>query len=260
MSKLIDKLNGISKTISQPIGFTTSRSPSEKPRMLLIAGLTLTPKETIKSLTDYSNNADALLIHITKSSLAAGKAQEVTKSLPEIPWGLWLENFGRTEIVKAGKAGSDFMVIPVSSNVAAMPQDDKSGRIVQVEPSFNENTLKAVSELKIDAVLLTDRNPVLTWHYLMLIQRFASLLTKPLLVTISTDITADELQILWESGAAGVLFEVNSSQQVTGLRKVRQSLNSLTMPIARKKGSGGALLPNIDRDRDTAIDIDDEED
>ena len=258
MSKLIDKLNCISKTTSQPIGFTTSQSASEKPRMVLIASLTLTPNETVKSLADYSNNADALLLHITKSSLAAGKVQEVAKSLPEIPWGLWLGDFGQTEIVKAGKAGSDFVVIPVSSKVAAMPQDDKSGGIVQVEPSFSENSLRAINELKIDAVLLADGDPALTWHYLMLIQRFASLLTKPLLVTISTDITADELQILWEAGTAGVLFEVSSRQQVTGLRKVRQSLNSLTPPLSRKKGSGGAILPNIDRD--TAIDVDDEED
>lgn len=144
MSKLIDKLNRISGTMSQPIGFTTSRSLPEKPRMLLIASSSFPPNVTVNSVAGYCNSADACLMHITNSNLEASIVQETTQSLPEVPWGMWLGNIGKTEIAAAYKAGSDFVVFPATSKVTAIPQDDKLGKILQVESSLSDDSLKAV--------------------------------------------------------------------------------------------------------------------
>jgi len=262
MSKLINKLNRISGAMSQPIGFTTSRSLSEKPRMLLIASSPFLPIGKVNSPADYSGSADAWLLRITKSNLEASIAQEITQSLPEVPWGIWLRNIGKTEIAAAYKAGSDFVVFPATSEVTAIPQDDKLGKILQVKSSLNDDSLKAVGELRVDAVLLTDENDVessLTWHYLMLLQRFTSLLTKPLLVSVPLNVTADELQILWNTGAGGVIFEVSNSQHIKRLGKVRQYIDNLTPPQLRKPGKAGARLPYVGGDSSAMPDIDDEE-
>ncbi len=262
MSKLIDKLNRIYTTMSQPIGFTTSRSLSEKPRMLLIASSSFPPIEKVNSPADYSGSADAWLLHITKSNLTASIAQEITRFLPEVPWGVRLRNIGKTEIAAAYKAGSDFVVFPATSKVTAIPQDDKLGRILQVESSLSDDSLKAVGELQVDAVLLTDGNDAessLTWHYLMLLQHFTSLLTKPLLVSVPLNVTADELQILWNTGAGGVVFEVSDSRHIKRLEKVRQYIDNLTPPQLRKPGKAEARLPYVGGDSSAMTDIDDED-
>ncbi len=263
MSKLIDKLNRISGTMSQPIGFTTSRSPSEKPRMLLIASSSFPPNVTVNSVAGYCKSTDACLMHITNSNLEASIVQETTQSLPEVPWGMWLGNIGKTEIAAAYKAGSDFVVFPATSKVTAIPQNDKLGKILQVEPSLSDDSLKAVGELQVDAVLLTDGNDVksfLTWHYLMLLQRFTSLLTKPLLVSVPLNVTADELQILWNTGAGGVIFEVSNSRHIKLLEKVRQYIDNLTPPQLRKPGKAEARLPYVGGDSSALTDIDDDDD
>ncbi len=262
MSKLIDKLNRISRAMSQPIGFTTSRSLSEKPRMLLIASSSFPPNVPVNSLAGYCNSADAWLMHITNSNLEASTAQEITQSLPEIPWGVWLGNIGKTEIAAAYKTGSDFVVFPATSKVTAIPQDDKLGKVLQVESSLSDSSLKAAGELHVDAVLLTDGNGAefsFTWHYLMLLQRFASLLTKPLLVSVPLNVTADELQILWNTGTGGVVFEVSDSRHIKRLEKVRHHIDNLTPPHPRKPGKAEARLPYISGERSAVTDIDDDE-
>ncbi len=244
MSKLIDKLNQASQTVPQPMGFTVVQPVSPKPKLLLIASLT---QVNIDSLADYVAGADGGLLHIHQSSEAKA-LQEVSQAISDIPWGVWLRDSGQPEIKQIIKAGCDFVVFPAAKTSLAILQNEAVGRILEVEASLSDGLLRAIDELPVDAVLIAGElreDYFLTWHHLMLFQRFTNLLTKPLLVSIPLNVTANELQALWEAGVDGVIVEVEDGQPVGGVSKLRQAIDKLAFPSQRKRRKTKALLPHI---------------
>jgi len=258
MSRLIDRLSQITKTVAQPMGFRTTKAGSAKPRMLLIASIAQT--NNIDSLADYISGADAVLLSITKSSPRAKTLQQIARSVADIPWGVWGDT-GKGETTPMVKAGCDFVAFPASTALA-IPQEDKIGKILQVEESLSEGLLRAVNELPADAVFIAGEQGEehsLTWHHLMLFQRFTSLLTKPLLVSIPLNTTPGELQVLCEAGVAGVVVETGAGQPAGRLAELRQAIDKLTLPSSRKRQKLEALLPQVSTETATVTEEEEEE-
>jgi len=228
--------------------------------MLLIASLAQT--ENVDSMVDYITGADAVLLHIAKSDLGAKVLQKMAQPLPDMPWGGWLGDIDKKRMGVMVKSGCDFVVFTTDSEVPAIDQDDKIGRILQVESLLNEGLLKAVNELPVDAVLTASEQgkDSLTWYHLMLFQRFANLLAKPLLVSIPVNVTASELKVLWELGVDGVVVGVSSGQPMRRLEEIRKAIDDLTSLPPRKRGKAEALLPHIGEETVTAIDTEEDED
>ncbi len=249
MSKLIDKLNQIAKAVPQPIGFRAAQSASPKTELVLIANVT--------QATNISG-ADAVLI--SQLSPGAKALQKIARSLPNIPWGLILEDINRKGIRPMIEAGCDFVVFPASAAIA-LPDDDKIGKVLQVESSLSEGLIRAINELPADAVLIAREQEgecPITWRHLMLFQRFADLLTKPLLVPVPLNMAANELQILWEIGVDGVVAEVGGERPGERLEELRQTIDKLTLaPRQRRKTE--ALLPRIGGETSPAAETEEEE-
>jgi hypothetical protein len=227
------------------MGFRAARPASSGPRILLIASLAKI--EDTSRLADGIDGADAVLFRLAKSGLDANKIKKIAASLPNIPWGGWLDDIDTKKLAALVEAGCDFVVFPAASRVLATPQDDKVGKILQVEPSLGEGLLRAVNDMPIEAVLAADvceaDEPIL-WHHLMILQRLANLLSKPLLVTAPSAITADELKALWEAGVDGVVVEADTGHP-TKIKELRQAIGKLKFPASRKRGKTEALLPRI---------------
>ena len=236
MSKLIDKLNQVSKAISQPMGFRVGQPVLPQPKLLLVASLA---QVNVDNLADNIAGADAGLLAISNLSSGAETLQRICQVVSNIPWGVWLRDIDREEIKQIAKVNCDFLVFPVDTSLAIL-EDSQTGKILQVEASLSEGLLKAVNELPVDAVLIGQEGEYfLTWYHLMLFQHFADLLIKPLLVCIPSNVTANELQALGEAGVRGVVVEVG--QPVGGLNELRQAIDKF-QPQRRKPR---ALLPYI---------------
>ena len=247
MSRLIDKLNQVSRVMPQSMGFGRAQPVSEKPKILLIASL---GKASVGGLADYVVGADAGLLRVPKLSSGAKTLKEIPQAVPDIPWGGWLRNIDRGGIKQLVKAGYDFVVFPAANTPLALLQNDKIGKILEVESSLSEGLLRAVNELPVDAVLIAAEQKgeyCLTWHHLMLFQRFADLLTKHLLASIPPNVTANELQALWEAGVDGVVIEVEVEQPADRLKELRQVIDKLAFPSQRKRRKAEALLPHMGR-------------
>lgn len=257
MSRFIDKLSQVSQAIFQPIGFKAAQSVSEKPRIQLIASLA---QVNVGSLADYLAEADAGLLRISELSSGAKTLKELCQVASDIPWGGWLRDVGGGGVKQLVKAGCDFVVFSAANTSLTVLQDDEVGKVLEVEASLSEGLLRAVNELSVDAVLIAgeqERKYSLTWHDLMRFQYFADLLTKPLLVAIPSNVTANELQALWGAGVNGVVVEVGGKQPGERLAALRREIGKLTLPPSRKKGKAKALLPHIGKE--TAITPEDEE-
>ena len=257
MSKFIDKLKQISAAASQPMGFRATQPASQKPQMMLVASLA---QANIENLAEYVLGADAGLLSIAKSSSGAEALQQISQAVPDIPWGGWQKEGGQGEVKQMAKAGCDFVVFPAANTSLALFQSDKMGKILEVGSSLSEGLLRAVNELPVDAVLIAGEQKEgysLTWHHLMLFQRFADLLTKPLLVFIPSTVTANELQALLGTGGSGVVVEVGAGQRAGRLEELRQIIDKLRPPSPRKREKVEPLLPQIGRE--TSIEAEEEE-
>ncbi len=242
MSKFIDKLKQLSETASQPMGFRAVQATAPRPKMLVVASLA---EADIGNISDYVAGADAGLLRIAKSSTGAKNLKEIAKAVPDIPWGVWLKGGGQGGVKQMAKSGGDFVVFPPESTALSTLQNDETGKILAVESSLDEGLLRTVNKLPVDAVLIADEQKKgysLTWQHLMLFQRFADLLTKPLLVAIPPDVTADELQVLLETGVGGVVTEIETEQPAGKLQELRKLIDQLKPPSPRKAGKGEALL------------------
>ena len=243
--------------MSQPMGFRAVPPVSSKPKMLLVASLA---EADVEGLADYVAGADAGLLVISKPSSGVRTFEKISQAVPAIPWGGWLRSIGSGEIEQVVKADFDFVVFPAATTSLTIVQNKEVGKILEVEASLGEGLLKAVDELPADAVLIGgEKKEGLTWHHLMLFQRFADLLTKPLLVSIPSNVTANELQALWGAGVAGVIVEAGVGQPVERVGNLRQVIDKLVFPPQRRRGKTEALLPYIGPERGTVAEEEEEE-
>jgi len=259
MSRFIDKLNQVSQVVPQSIGFGRAQPTSEKLKILLIASLA---EASVGGLADYVAGADAGLLRIPKLNSGAKTLKEMSQAVPDIPWGGWLRNINQGGIKQIAKAGCDFVVFPATNTPLALLQNDKMGKILEVEPSLDEGLLRAVNELSIDAVLIAaeqEEDYFLTWQHLILFQRFANLRTKPLLASIPSNVTTNELQALWEAGVDGVVIAVGAGQPTDKVKKLRQVIDELVFPPQRKRGKAKVLLPHIGSEASIVTEEDEED-
>lgn len=259
MSKFIDKLNRLSRGETQPIGFRAREPASPKPKIQLVAILA---QESAEGLTGHVVGADAGLLHIVKPSTGVEALQKLSQALPDIPWGGWLQGKGLGGLKQLSKAGCDFIVFPATDTPLTLIENKEAGRILEVEASLSEGLLRAVNELPIDAVLVASEQKEgysLTWQHLMLFQRFAGLLTKPLLVSIPAKVTGSELQALWEAGVSGVVVEISPEQPQDSLSKLRQVIDKLEFSLPRRREKVEALLPRLRGETSTPVPEEEEE-
>ncbi len=259
MSKFIDNLKQSSQAMPQPMGFGRARPPSLKTRMLFVASLA---QADLGGLADCVAGADAGLLRVSELSSGAKALQKVSQVVPDIPWGGWLSTDGQGEIKQMTKAGCDFLVFPAADTSLARFQGSKVGRILEVGPSLSDSLLRAVSRLPVDAVLVAGElaeGRLLTWQHLILFQRFADLLTKPLLVSIPLGVTAGEVKVLWEAGVDGVVVEVGDEQSSGRLEALRRAVDKLDFSLLRRQEKVEALLPHIGGESDIVTEEDEEE-
>jgi len=245
MSKFIDKLKQVSQAGLQPMGFRAAAGVPPKPRMLLVATLA---QVDFDRLADGVAGADAGLLSIAKLSSGAKTLKQICQAMPDIPWGGWLKEIGREGVGRMVEAGGDFVVFPAANTSLAILQDEKLGKVLEVEPGLDPGLLKAIDDLPVDAVLIAageEREHFLTWHHLMLFRRCADLLTKPLLVSVPSDVAATELQALWEAGVGGVVVAAGVGQPEGRVAELRQMLDKLILPPSGRRRKAEPLLPYI---------------
>ncbi len=243
MSKLIDKLNKVSQMEPPPMGFGRAQQAPPKPKLLLIASVA---KIDAGSLTERVVGADAAILHVSEPGAEAKAIQKASKAESGIPWGAWLKDGSIKELDELVKADADFIIFPAETTSLAILKDEKIGKILELDPAINQGLLVAVNDLQINAVLIANKleKGYLTWHHLMLFQRFADLLTKPLLVTVPSDITDNELKALWEAGVDAIVAEAEAGR----IKELRQLIDGMTFPLPRKRVKGEALIPRISRE------------
>jgi len=109
MSKLVDKLQSLSKSSTPPIGFHPSVSELKKTAMLLIVGLSRAQVKEAKIVADV--NADAGLI--SDQGLSATSVKQIIKVVGNIPMGVFVKDISAGKIDEFVDLGCDFVILDV---------------------------------------------------------------------------------------------------------------------------------------------------
>jgi len=245
MSKFIDKLNRLSRGEPQPIGFRTAQAVTPRLKIQLAGSLA---QENVDSLTGNISGADAGIVSISEFSSGATTLPTVSRAMPDIPWGVRLSGGNAGEIKPVVEAGCDFVIFPMASTPLSMLQSDEVGKILEVDASLSDSLLRATNGLPVDAVLVTGEQlngGSFTWQHLLLCQRLTGLLTKPLLIPIPSEITAAELQALWDAGVKGVIAGIIPGQSPGRMSELRQMIDRLKFPSPRKTEKAEPRLHRI---------------
>jgi hypothetical protein len=253
MSKFINELKLVSQLAPPPMGFRAA-PPAPKPRMLLVAALA---EPDVEGLADYMAGADGGIVPAPKLSAAAKTMHKVSQAMPGIPWGGWLKGTSGEGVKLLVEAGCDFVVFPPETALLTL-QDSEVGKILEVGTSLNEGLIKTIDDLPLDAVLASgepEKDNLLTWRHLMLFQRCAELVTKPLLALVPPGVGASELQALWAAGVVCVVVETPPQGRISELRQIIDKLG-FTLPSKRKKVE--PLIPRIAAETGTASEEEEE--
>jgi hypothetical protein len=241
MSKLIDILKRVSQPPPQPIGFKAANSETRL-KIQLIANV---PGISIADISEKTTGADALLLTLSDTEMK--KSKKTTVDIKGL-WGAWLPASSKDGIDRLSELGSDFVVFSATTSILTT-QSDKTGKIIQIEPSINDLLLRSINELPIDGVLLSgiskDGN-AFTWQNLMSVHRFTSLLNKPLLIEVPASITDKELQVIWEAGVEGIIVTIDNDKFEATLQNLRQTIDSLTFPAKKKREKIVPTLPRVE--------------
>ena len=241
MSRLIDELKKADRTSNQPMGFKASRQSAAGPRLRIIASVapdSNMPAELIKG-------ADAVSLVSKKAKPSTPVTKTTMKKFKDIPWGIHLKNIAGTEALSLVKEGCDFLIFPADTPVSAIPSDDDTGKIIELESSLDDGLIRAVNNLPVDAVLLTDsfeEDGALVWHRLMIFQHMTNLLSKPVIIHVPPDAAESDIKALWEAGADAVIAEADPGTP-NGIKNLRKLIDGLPARTSPKKGSSEALLP-----------------
>jgi hypothetical protein len=262
MSRLIDELKKLAQVTPQPMGFRAARKVELTPKILIIASLDVSPPAA-DAPVDSIDGADALLFHSDKSNITAKAIQKIIEPLPNIPWGVYLEDNDDKQAAASIEAGCDFVVFSPASQLSMVTHNEKVGKVLQVESSMDDGLLRAVNDLPVDALLVADTSEEsgpLVWHQLMILQHLGNLISKPLIIPVPASITEVELKVLGEIGIDGVMVEVDTTK--TGeLKELREAISKLPPRSARKRGRVDVLLSRaVSETPATAPDEEEEED
>jgi hypothetical protein len=225
--------------------------------MTLIARIEATAD--IAQLADYISSADAAII--ARVSTDQKTMTDVSRALPNTVWGLWLEGKSRQPLKAQITAGADFFIMPLDSE-SDLSDIEKTGKILLVESSLSEGLIRTINELPVDAVLLAEgeaEKSAVTWHQLMLCQRFADLLSKPLLLSVPESVSSAGLKALWDTGVDGVVITVKTVKQAEKLKELRQIIDKSDFTVRPRKKMA-VLLPHTREETTAAVpDVEEEE-
>jgi hypothetical protein len=239
MSKLVDKLQSLSKSSTTPIGFHPSASESKSPAMLLIAGLAGTQIKEAKIVADV--DADAVLI--LDEGPSARIVRQMVEAVGDVPLGVFVKGMNEEKINELASLGCDFVVFDIRIPAAVLNKE-KVGKFLMIEPSLDQGFVRAINSLEVDGVFISSRgeDSFVAVEHLLICRRFVELLEKPVIIALPSLVTKAELTSLWQAGVDGVV--ATSAQSVEALAELKKMIGDLPRGARGRRAKAGVVLPH----------------
>jgi len=238
MSKFAHKLQSLPKSSTAPIGFHPAVSEVRSPTMLLIVGLSGTQVKEAKIVADV--NADAGLI--VSEGTSAKTIGQVVEAVGNIPLGVFVRGMSQKEMDELASLGCDFVVFDIRG-AAAILRKKEVGKFLMMEPSLDQGLVRAINSFEVDGVFVSSGgDSMMAVEHLLVCRRFVELLEKPVIMTLPSLATKEELTSLWQAGVDGVVAP--SAQSAEALAELKRMIGDLPRRARGRQARAGVVLPH----------------
>lgn len=239
MSKLVSRIEKISRGSPAPIGFGASSRAAQTPAMALICVLSGNSPEDAKCLADL--DADGALITDANST---EELSSLTEALGSTAWGAKVGDLNGETADGLIQQGCDFFLVDADSVTVEAAKDDRAAFILSLPEGANDGFLRALEDLPITAAFtsLASDGP-LTLQRLIDVGSLRTMFDKYLLVQVNPALSARELEGLRDMGVDALVVDVAAASE-DSLKALKEGL--LKLPRQRKPRSEktSAVLPS----------------
>jgi hypothetical protein len=179
----------------------------------------------------------------TSAGAAAAEVKSAGQPANDASLGAWLDRLDGAAGDALAGAGCDFIVGTLEGTVATAVDTEKTGLVLVVDPSIEDNILRALGPLGLDALLVEHGFGEMSLADQLKLVRLASFASTPLIVTTRPEAPAAELRVLRDSGTVCVL--VPSGTPESKLRELSDRLRELPPRKARREGGDIAIVPAV---------------
>ncbi len=237
MSKLVSRIEKISRGSPAPIGFGASSHTAQTPAMALIGILSENALEEATRLS--SLDADGALLD---SETSDKELTALAEALGSTPWGIKSAELSGDTAGGLVEKGCDFFLVDAATASVEAAKDDRADLVLSLPADAGDGFLRALEDLPIGAAFITIDGP-LTLQSLIDIASMRTMFDKYLLVQVPSDLSARELEALRDVGVDAVVVDVGSASEES-LKTMKQRL--LELPRQRKPRSerASAVIPS----------------
>lgn len=219
MSELLHRLERVNRGSTTAMGFGAAGRVEKVPGMALIGSLSAGKRFVQGAATLSKIGADGALI---TGSGPDGIPSSVAEALKGVPWGVRVPELTGEHAAGYREKGCDFLAFePQRTQVGAL-EDEDTAYVLCVPSGMDEQSLRAIEDLPVDAVLLTLESiqPPLTLEHLLAIGVVRGSFSKYLLLEAPASLSSGELEGLKEVGVDGLVVDATSlsAKEMEGLR------------------------------------------
>jgi hypothetical protein len=259
MSKLLDRLDQITRGPVRTLGFTPAAVRETVPTMALLAWVNDVAKADLSALAKAG--VDALIL--AESGQADGKPKPPEGST----WGVAVGQLDRQQVDSRGDTGCDFLVFGIENTSVDALDEGECSRVLRIPSDLEDTLLRSVEDLPVDIVLLNKPGPdgPLSLSHLMAISNVRASTSRYLLLEWEGELTEKELGHLRDLGVDGIVINVaNSLASTVATMRERVDQMPARKPRSDREQRGAAVLPRLGgvsegRHRHDDEDDDDEE-
>ncbi|MBU2009048.1 MAG: hypothetical protein KJ624_04305 [Chloroflexi bacterium] len=214
MSRIEEKLKRLGRG-GVGMGFRAATAPQER-GMLLIARISPPGPHSLEGLVD------AFLVE-TGAKPPSG-----------VVWGTRAETPTPEALARLKEKGCDFVILdPEKAPASAL--EGEMGCFVQIDPSLPDSFLRAVEGLEVEGAFMEMEAAPLRVQHLLVCQRVAGLVRRPLLVAVSPELSGADVVQLRRVGVRGLVVRAEVGEK---LEEWHQALLG-----AKQKGKENVVLP-----------------
>jgi hypothetical protein len=221
------------------MGFGAGGRTEKLPAMVLIGDLSSGKRAVQAAATLSKIGADAALV---PGEGPEGTPKNVAEALKDVPWGVRASALTGDSVTGLRDRGCDFLAFaPEGAQVGALSDED-AGYILCVSQDMDEQALRAIEDLPVDAVLLAldSVEPPLTIRHLLAIGAVRGSFSKHFLLEAPAELTSDELEGLKEMGVDGLVVDAT-----TASAKEMRGLKDRLMSLSRRQRNRGKKLGTV---------------
>ena len=238
MSKLVTRIEKLSRGSPTPMGFGASSRAAQTPAMALIGILT---KRSLKAAERLAKlDADGALIFDASS---VNGLNLIIEALGETPWGIkttGLDAEGSDALVEKG---CDFFIADADSVTVEAAKDERADVILSLPEDPADGFLRALEDLPISAVYTSlNEGDRLTLQRLIDVGAVRTMLDKYLIVEIPATLSSRELEALRDMGVDAVAVKAAGATK-SSLKSLKQRLVELPRQRKSRQERSSAVLP-----------------